>query len=298
MALKITTRRAPFVHNPSNSTTTAATAKAQREAARNVEIQTTPSPTLTTTRTSVIDTSTPTISAKKARKIKEMIRPSLGGFYNRVFSTENLQIGGLVLCSAAIAGAFGTWALKVGALSASQIIAANLIAFLQPGMTVVGFALKTGLFITMNAVVPVATALVTISLPIVSTVVVTTISVLVILHVVNKMIQQLEASVKSGMDKAREVPGKLLEQIPGYSMISSLLGYGKAAPSNEETEEPIFLPRKKQQRNATENTPKNTTRGLSTLLDDFNVEAKPSPRKRPPAIFTRRDFLRNKKVTG
>jgi hypothetical protein len=228
--------------------------------------------TLKSTRTSVSDN-----GDKSARKVKKIVNgPSL---YDRVFTTEILQIGGLVLCSAAVAGAFGTWALKVGALTASQIVATNLIAFIQPGMTVVGFALKAGMFITMNAVVPVATALVTISLPIVSTVVVTTISVLVILHVVNKMIQKLEESLKSGMDTAKELPGKLLEQIPGYSMISSLFGYGKDSPSQE----PKVALRQKRQRN-----PETALRDLATRLEHLDTEVKPLPK----------NFVQAKKSTG
>jgi hypothetical protein len=248
-------------------------------------------PTLESNRTSVIDTATPSsnsdISARKVKRTvnKTVNESNLNGLYDRVFSTENIQIGSLVVCSVAAAAAFGSWALKVGAMNASQIVATNLIAFLQPGMTVVGYALKVGMFITLNAVVPLASALVTISLPIVSTIVVTTISVLVILHIFNKMIQKLEESVKSGVDAAKELPGKLLEQIPGYSTISSLLGYGKDSPSKE----PKVALRQKRQVAQKDSAP---------FLDDFKAEVKPRPSKRESAIYTRQDFIRNKIATG
>jgi hypothetical protein len=246
-------------------------------------------------RTSIFDTATPlSNTSKSARKVKKTVNgPSL---YDRVFSTENIQIGSLVVGSAAVAAAFGTWALKVGALTASKIVVTNLIEFLQPGMTVVGFALKAGLYITLNAVVPVASALITLSLPIISTIVVTTISVLVILQVVNKMIQKLEEGVKAGYDKASEIPGKLLEQIPGYSTISSLFGYDKASTSEEK---PIVETKQKPQSIVTKDEPtKNAPRYSETFLDDLDVEVKPRSSKRKPAIYTRQDFLRNKKVIG
>jgi hypothetical protein len=230
---------------------------------------------------------------KSARKVKKTVNgPS---FFDRVFSTENIQIGGLVLCSVAAAGAFGTWASKVGTMTASKIVVTNLIAFLQPGMTVVGFALKAGLYLTLNAVVPVASALVTISLPILSTVVVTTISTFVILHFLNNMIQKLEASVQSGMDKAREIPGQLLKQVPGYSTfsamlesVSAMLGYGKDAPSEEQTEELIVVP----QKNVTKHAPKDVV----TRLDDLNPNVQPRAKREP--FYSRQDFLKIKKALG
>ncbi len=258
------------------------------------DAKTTSPATLKSNRTSVLDTVTSSsIADKSARKVRKTFNKTVKGpsLYDRVFTTENLQIGGLVVCSTAAAAAFGTWALKVGALTASQIVATNLIAFLQPGMTVVGFALKAGLYITLNAVVPVASALITISLPIVSTVVVTTISVLVILQVVNKMIQKLEEGVKAGYDKASELPGKLLEQIPGYSTLSSLFGYGKDSPSEEQ---PLVETKQKPQRTVIKDKPKYS----ATFLDNLDAEVKPRPTKRFPAIYTRQDFLRSKIMTG
>ncbi len=228
--------------------------------------------TLTSTNTTVFDTNSISTGAKKIDKIvnKPMSGISLS---DRVCSTENLQIGSLVLCAAVAAGAFGTWASKIGVLTASKIVATNLIAFLQPGMTVVGYALKAGMFLTMNALVPLGTALVTISLPIISTIVVTTISVFIILAVVNKMIQKLEEGVKIGMDKAMELPGKLLEQVPGYSMISSLFGLHK--PSSSEKEVPV----------------------IQKVTDRDEVKSRRD--KKSPAIYThRRDFFPNTTVNG
>lgn len=281
---KIVTRgstRTPYVL-PNFDSTKTTNEKAQKEAIKNAErevkTQDKPSPTLTRNRTSI---TTPDIS-KKVKKAKErVITPNFNELYNRVFSTENLQIGSLVLCSAAAAVAFGTWASKIGVLPASKIVATNLIAFLQPGMTVVGFALKAGIFITINALVPLGTALVTISLPIISTLVVTTISVFIILAVVNKMIQKLEEGVKVGMNKAMELPGKLLEQVPGYSMISSLFGLDKPSPSEKKTEAPVIQKRQR------------------TVID--LDEVKPRRVKKPPVDYTPtppRDFFPNRQING
>jgi hypothetical protein len=273
MALKtIVTRGSnniPYILPHIDSTKTA-NEKAQKEAAkkaeRDVKAQGKPSPILTSDRVSV---STPVIS-KKVKKT--VIEPDFYELHNRVCTDENLQIGSLVLCAAVAAGAFGTWASKIGVLPASKIVATNLIAFLQPGMTFVGYALKAGMFITMNALVPLGTALVTISLPIISTVVVTTISVFIILAIVNKLIQKLEKSVKIGMDKAMELPGKLLEQVPGYSLISSLFGLDKPSPSVKKTKEPVVQKRQK-------------------AATDLN-EVKPRHVKKSPVNYTpRRDFF-------
>lgn len=289
---KIVTRgnsRIPYVLPTIDSTKTT-NEKAQKEAAKKAEreakAQDKPTPTLTSDRTSI---TTPIIS----KKVKEtVIKPNLNELYNRVFSTENLQIGSLALCAAAAAGAFGTWASKIGVLPASKIVATNVIAFLQPGMTVVGYALKVAMFITINALVPLGTALVTISLPIISTIVVTTISVLIILAVVNKMIQKLEEGVRVGMDKAMELPGKLLEQVPGYSMISTLFGLDKPSPSEEKKEEPVI---QKRQRTAPKNTPKKS----ATFLDALNVEDKPRRVTKPPANYTpQQDFFPNIQANG
>ncbi len=269
------TKRIPFVYNPNtDSGRTTTNEKAQKEAIRNAEkqikAQEKPTPTLTSKQTSI---TAPDIS-KKVKKVKgAVIKPNFTDLYNRVCSTENAQIGSLVLCAAVAAGAFGTWASKIGVLTASKIVATNLIAFLQPGMTVVGYALKAGMFLTMNALVPLGTGLVTISLPIISTIVVTTISVFIILAVVNKMIQKLEEGVKIGMDKAMELPGKLLEQVPGYSMISSLFGLHK--PSSSEKEVPV----------------------IQKVTDRDEVKSRRD--KKSPAIYThRRDFFPNTTVNG
>lgn len=285
MALKtVITRgstKTPYVL-PTIDNTKTANEKIQKEAAkkaeRDVKTQGKPSPTLTSDRASI---TTPVIS-KKVKKAKErVITPNFNELYNRVFSTENLQIGSLALCAAAAAGAFGTWASKIGVLPASKIVATNLIAFLQPGMTVVGFALKAGMFITMNALVPLGTALVTISLPIISTIVVTTISVFVILAIFNKMIKKLEEGVKVGMDKAMELPGKLLEQVPGYSMMASLFGLDNPSPPEKKTEEPVVQKRQR------------------TVID--LDEVKPRRVKKPPVDYTptpRRDFFPNIQTNG
>src|SRR6185369_12649789 len=84
-------------------------------------------------------------------------RSSLHG---RVSIDRNTIIGGAIVASIAVATAFAALSAKVGTLAASQLITSNIVAFLQPGVTIFGFALKTGMFVTMNTVAAVFTGIV------------------------------------------------------------------------------------------------------------------------------------------
>ena len=171
-------------------------------------------------------------------------QPSL---YDRVTTIQNLQTAGIVAGSVAVAAALAALTAKVGTLAASQMIATSTVAFLQPGMTIFGFALKTGMYMTVNTVVPVTSGLITIALPVVSTVVVTGTAVIITLYLVNSLMNKMEGRFADGFNSMREnlknrvkegvagvknmvteLPGKVMRKIPGYSMIAALIGSDKS----------------------------------------------------------------------
>ncbi len=252
MALKIKPRSfmpaISSIARTNANTPASAAVRAARNSARRTA-QGTPPPALTRARTAVIvvppaPSSIPALAlAKSAGNVNEIVNktPSGPSLYERVCTTRNLVIGGAVIGSAAVAAAFGVLASQVGTLAASQIVAANTVAFLQPGLTIFGFALKTGMFMTLNTVVPVTSGLITISLPVISSVVVTAIGGYVIFCVMNKMIEQLVDSKNSLMttmkDTVTELPGKLLKQVPGYSLFTSMFSSKEAPlPKDQEIE--------------------------------------------------------------
>ncbi len=237
MTLRILLNRKPLELAAATPVATAASvAREERLSARKAKAQAsaTPPPTLTSDRTTVIASAPSSAPAKSAKKVNQTVNktPSGPSLYDRVCTTRNLEIA---IGSAAVAAAIGVWASKVGTLAASQIVAANTVAFLTPGLTICGFALKTGTLITVNTVTPVMSGLIAISLPIISTIVVTAIGGFILLHIMNKMIQQVKDSVNSGLttmkDTVTGLPETLLKQVPGYSFVSSLFSSSKEQES-------------------------------------------------------------------
>jgi hypothetical protein len=212
-------------------------------------------------------------------------QPSL---YDRVTTTQNLQIAGIVAGSVAVAAALGALTAKVGTLAASKMIATSTVAFLQPGITIFGFAMKTGMFITVNTVVPVTSGLITIALPVVSTVVVTSAAVIITLYVVNSMMKKMEAGFSDGFNSMREnletrvkdgvvgmknmvteLPGKVMRKIPGYSTIAGLFGSDKPkAPFL--TLEQRKAARQERLKNATESA--NRASGALAIFENLHDE--------------------------
>ncbi len=289
-------------------------------------------PALTNTRVAVVPARASSAPATpSAKKVQKIVTPGQPGLYDRVFTNRNLVIGGAVIGSAAVAAAFAALSAKVGTLAASQIVATSTVAFFQPGLTIFGFALKTGMFMTMNTVVPVVTGgLLPIVLPIVSTVVVTGIAVVVTLYVVNSMMKKLQSSVEAGITTMKDnvvgLPGMVLRQVPGFGMVSSILGFGENTQAPVAQTKAARLERRKNEiKKANEDsgalaifkqeleqakTPKQriaaekaiallsgertlelrdtpAPRGLAALVDHFDDQGRPLPAVRRPGIYTR-----------
>jgi|GEM_PF-3481744 len=114
---------------------------------------------------------------------------------------------------------------KIGTLAASKLFTANVIAFLKPGVTIFGFALKTGMFVTMNTVVPVVTGGL---MPIVLPVVVAGAAILMMFYLLNEVIKKVESSVQTGLTTVKDavagLPGMVLRQVPGNGIFTSIFG--------------------------------------------------------------------------
>jgi hypothetical protein len=205
-------------------------------------------------------------------KVQKLVMPIRSNLHGRSSIDRNTIIVG---CIAAFA-AFAALSAKVGTLAASQLVASNVIAFLQPGVTIFGFALKTGMFITLKTVVPIVTGvLLPIALPVVSTIVVSGVSILVMLFVLNQIIKKVEDSVQKGLttmkDAVTNLSETVLRQVPGYGMLTSIFGDSKK-PAEE-------TPAQKQQRVRNETEQANRDSGALAELEKMHEEAQTSGQK-------------------
>jgi hypothetical protein len=172
-------------------------------------------------------------------------------------------IGGVVVSSAAVAAAFAALSAKVGTLAASQILATSTVAFLQPGLTIFGFAVKTGMMLAVNTVVPVTGGLVAVTFPFLSLAISTAIPVILVIYLFMKLEAKLEEGMIALKDKITGLPGQILQKVPGYGFVSSMIGSTLTIK-----DEPIV--RKERQRNAIETANRDSAaerRGFAILLE-------------------------------
>lgn len=237
------------------------------------------------------------------RKVQKLTTPYQPNLYGRVSIDRDTLIDGAVVGSIAIVGAFAALSAKVGTLAASKLVTANVIAFLKPGVTIFGFALKTGLFVTMNTVVPIVTGVL---MPIVLPVVISGASIFMMFYLVNKVIKKIESSVQAGLttvkDAVTDLPGMVLRQVPGNGIVTSIFENEIAQANRKSGALPEFEKMQKEAKKlgkikaaegaeraiATlkgKRTPKWTSQSSKGLADILE------PPRRPRLMYTRDMFL-------
>jgi hypothetical protein len=171
-----------------------------------------------------------TPSAAKTKQVVDITKSSKQpNLPAKVFNTRNLCVLAIGSGAVAAGASFAALTAKVGALGASQLVTAHVVAFLQPGLVVTAFALKAGATLTMSAAMPVI-------VPIASTVLVGGLGVVLIVYIAKKTFSG------AGMvkDAVLALPKKLIEQIPGgKAMISYFSSEGKT-PTEAEVEKTLL----------------------------------------------------------
>ncbi len=138
---------------------------------------------------------------------------------DKVFTTRNVCIMGGAL-------AFTALSAKVGTLAASQLITHGTIAFLKPGIAVVGFTAKTAISMSVNLAMAGALPII---LPIVSTAVVTTLVAAVAFFAIREMLTQ--PSIQEGVSHLKKfvlnTSNTLIEKVQNFFSFSSFFGRNK-----------------------------------------------------------------------
>lgn len=133
----------------------------------------------------------------------------------RVFTQRNLCIIGVSGGAAALAGAFAALSSKVGAVAAANLVAVHTAAFLQPGVVITAFALKTSATVAASATLPLL-------IPIASTVLVGGAAVAVTFYIVRALKNKMVDGLGYAKDVALAIPKAMLQQIPGGSAIVAM----------------------------------------------------------------------------
>jgi hypothetical protein len=128
------------------------------------------------------------------------------GFFSRITQPKSLLLMGGVAGVVALKAAFVALAMKIGPMAATHLVAQHVMIFLSPGTYFVGFALELALKTVTSMVVY---GVMPIVLPILSTIVVTTLAVGITAYVAYLLLQACSNRLKSACDNMPLVGGTI-----------------------------------------------------------------------------------------
>jgi hypothetical protein len=167
----------------------------------------------------------PPVPAKPEETSNKKVDEPKPSLVKKTLTTRNIAIMGVLGGTAAVAPAFAALSAKVGVLAASQILIGKMFMFLEPGLLIVSFLLKTAFSLALSLTLPII-------LPILSAIVVTVIIVAISLYVAHLFMNKIQNTITKVFtyifthmqNAAVEGSQRILGQVPGYAIFSSLFG--------------------------------------------------------------------------